>query len=103
MPVEMARKLHSIQDPREHLFWIRASQYSTEHLDGAVSPVLALAMSVMMLDVVVLPPCLVGLLNLWPSACIGEGMVREPALDRKQRFRIILPRLTWVNTFLADT
>jgi hypothetical protein len=45
-----------------------------------VPPVLALAMGVMMLDVVVGPPCLVSLLNLRPGARIGEGMVGEPSL-----------------------
>jgi len=37
-------------------------------------------MGVMMLDVVVGPPCLVSLLNLRPGARIGEGMVGEPSL-----------------------
>ena len=81
MLVEMARKLGRIERPREHLFWERAPQHPTQHVRRAVPPILALAMGVMMLAVVVRPPGLVGLLNLWPGARVGKRVVREPPLD----------------------
>jgi len=68
-----------------------------------VSPVLACPVGVMVLRIVVLPPGLVSLLDLWPSACVGERVVSESPLDREQRFCIILPRLTGVNAFFTDT
>src|SRR5258708_13156585 len=102
MLIEVAGKLHSIQRTGEHLLWVGASQHSTQDLRGTMSPVLALTVSVMVLDVVVLPPCLVGKLYLRPVACIGKCVVCEPALDGEQGFCIVLPRLAWVNAFLAD-
>ncbi len=48
---------------------------------NTVSPVLALPMGVMVLHIVVLPPGLMGLVDLRPGACVGERMVSEPALD----------------------
>src|SRR5712672_170899 len=81
MLIEVAGKLHSIQHTGEHLFRVGASQHPTQDLRGTMSPILALTVSVMMLDVVVLPPCQVGLLNLRPVACIGKCVVREPPLD----------------------
>ena len=47
-----------------------------------MTPILALAMRVMMLDVVVLPPRLVSLLHFRPGARVGKRVVGEPALDR---------------------
>ena len=44
-------------------------------------PVLACSVGVMMLDVVVGPPRLVCLLDLWPGACIGERVVSKPPLN----------------------
>ncbi len=103
MLIKGAGKLCGIEHAGEHLFWVGASQDATQHVSGAVSPVLALTMSVMMLDVVVLPPRLVGLLDFRPSAHVGKGMVPKPSLDREQRFCIILPGFTRVDALFADT
>src|SRR2546428_8085477 len=81
VPVQMARKLRGVQRPREHLFWIGAPQYPTQHRVRTVSPILALTMGVMVLAVVVLPPGLVCLLDLRPGARMGERMVSKPSLN----------------------
>jgi hypothetical protein len=54
----------SLIDPYRNLFRVGASQHPAQHVRGAVSPVLALTMSVMMLAVVVAPPRSVCLLDL---------------------------------------
>src|SRR5258708_9737555 len=102
MLIEVAGKLHRLQHTGEHLFWVGASQHSTQDLRGTMSPVLALTVSVMVLDVVVLPPCLVGKLYLRPVAWIGKCVVCEPALDGEQGFGVVSPRPAWANAFLAD-
>src|SRR5712692_1478310 len=103
MLVEMAGKLRGIQDPREHLLRVRSSEHPTQHLRGAVPPILAVAMGKMMLDIVIGPPRLVCLLDLRPGACIGECIVGEPSLNGEEGLRVILPRLSRLDAFLADT
>lgn len=44
----------------------------------------------MMLSIVVPPPGLVGLLHLWPVACVGKGIVPKPSVDRDY-VELILP------------
>ena|SRR3989442_3187133 len=67
-----------------------------------MTPVLALTMSVMSLNIVVSPPRLMGLLDFWPSARIGERMVGKPPLDREQGLSVIFPRLARIDAFFAD-
>ena len=59
-------------------------------------------MGVMVLHIVVLPPGLMGLVDLRPGACVGERMVSEPALDRKQGLCVIFPGLARINALLMD-
>lgn len=59
----------------KHLFGDAAPQHPTQHRVRTVSPVLALPMGVVVLLVVIAPPGLVGLLDLWPGARVGERMV----------------------------
>src|SRR6266550_214046 len=103
MLIKVAGKLCCIEHAGEHLFGVGTSQDATQHRVRAMPPVLALTMSVMMLDVVVLPPRLVGLLHFRPDARVGKGMVPKPSLDREQRFCIILPGLPRFDAFLANT
>src|SRR5258708_21735797 len=103
MLIEVPCKLGCIQNPREDFFRVRPSQHPAQHVLGAMSPVLACAMGDMMLAVVIGPPFFVLTQHLRPVACIGKSVVREPALDREQSFCIILPGLTGLNPFLANT
>jgi hypothetical protein len=57
----------------------------------------------MVLRIVVLPPGLVGLLDLRPGARVGERMVSKSSLNREQRFCVVLPRLARIDAFFADT
>src|SRR5947209_3176518 len=81
MAINLAGKLGRVQRPRKHVLGNGAAQHSTQHRRWRVSPVLALPMSKMVLHVVVVPPSLVGLLDLRPGACVGEGVVPKPALN----------------------
>ena len=72
MFIDLAGELSRIQGPREHLFGDCAAQHPAQDFQGAVSPVLALPMGVMFFLVVVLPPGLMGLLNLRPGPRIGK-------------------------------
>lgn len=51
MLVEMTSKLRGVQHPREHLFWVGPPQRPAQHVEGAVSPILAIAMGKMMLAI----------------------------------------------------
>src|SRR6266567_6892512 len=82
MFIDLARKLGGIQGPRKHLFGNGATQHPTQDRLWAVPPILALAMGVMVLTIVVVPPRLMGLLDLRPGACVGERVVGKPPLDR---------------------
>ncbi len=69
MFIDLARKLGGIQGPRKHLFGNGAPQHPTQDRRWRVPPILALAMGVMVLTIVVVPPGLMGLLDLRP-ACV---------------------------------
>ncbi len=60
-------------------------------------------MGKMVLAVIVLPPGLVCLLDLWSGARVGKRMVSEPSLNGEQGFRVNLPGLAWVNALFTDT
>src|SRR5205085_8911442 len=61
MAINLAGKLGRVQRPRKHVFGNGAAQHSTQHRLWAVSPVLPLPMSKMVLHVVVMPPSLMDL------------------------------------------
>ena len=65
-------------------------------------PILALAVSKVVLRVVIGPPGLMSLLEFRLGARIGKRVVGEPPLDREQGLGIIFPRLPLINPFLAD-
>ena len=81
MFIDLAGELSRIQGPRQYLFGGCAAQHPAQDFQGAVSPVLALPMGVMVLTIVVVPPRLMSLLDLRPGARVGERMVGEPPLN----------------------
>src|SRR5437588_12576008 len=63
MFIDLTGELSRIQGPRQHLFGDCAAQHPGQNFQWAVSPVLALPMGVMFYLVVLLPRCMMVLLN----------------------------------------